>query len=146
MRFADTNIFIGFLIDPVNELEETRSRACHSLIQRVQLGEEEIATTEGILLEVTHVLTSPRQFGLSRAEVVGRLKPILSMTGCKIVNKNSCLAALDLYASHSFLDFVDALLVVNVERRDPPEVYSYDSDFDRMPGVVRVVPPLPHQD
>lgn len=143
MRFVDTNIFIGYLVEPSTDVEQKRSLACRALIDRVRLGQEEIATSEAAVAEVIYVLTSPRIFRVERTEVVARLRPILMMTGLRLANKGVCLSALDMFATNPFLDFADALLAAYTGRLELAELYSFDSDFDRLASVVRVEPPLP---
>ncbi len=66
--------------------------------------------------------------------------PIISLRGLKLPNKRLYLQALDLYAAYPFLDFEDALSVVHMAKDGITDLYSYDSDCDRVPGVRRVEP------
>lgn len=141
MRFADTNIFLRYLVQPVTEIDRVRAEACRELFERVSAATEEITTSEAVLAEIVDVLTSPRQYGLSPVDVVARLKPIVALPGLKLARKRLYLRALDIYASHTRLDFEDAITAAIVERMQPAELYSYDTDFDRVPGVSRIEPP-----
>jgi len=47
---------------------------------------------------------------------------------------------LELYGSYSWLDFADALSIAYVEEQGSAEILSYDTDFDRIPGIKRVEP------
>jgi predicted nucleic acid-binding protein len=49
------------------------------------------------------------------------------------------LRALDLYVAYE-IDFEDALIVAHTERAAIRELYSYDGDFDQVPGVKRQEP------
>jgi predicted nucleic acid-binding protein len=140
MRFADTNIFLRYLVRPVTEIDQARAEACRELFARVGTGAEEITTSEAVLAEIVYVLASRRQYGLVPADVVARLKPILALPGLKIARKRLYLRALDIYASRTDLDFEDAISASIVEQMQPSELYSYDTDFDRIPGVTRVEP------
>ena len=141
MRFADTNIFLRYLVQPVTEIDRARAEACRELFERVSASAEEITTSEAVLAEIVYVLSSPRQYGLSPVDVVARLKPIVALPGLKLERKRLYLRALDIYASQSRLDFEDAITAALVERTQPAELYSYDTDFDRVPGVNRIEPP-----
>ncbi|GEM_PF-480496 len=44
------------------------------------------------------------------------------------------------HVAHSFLGFVDALNVAHMERAKITAIYSFDRDFDRIPGVDRIEP------
>ena len=56
MRFLDTNVMLRYLTGD----DQARAQACYELFQRVQRGEEELATCETIVAEVIYVLSSPR--------------------------------------------------------------------------------------
>jgi len=140
MRFADTNIFLRYLVRPVTAADQARADACRALLERVSTGAEEITTSEAVLAEIVYVLSSRRQYGLATDEIVARLKPIVMLPGLKIAHKRLYLRALDIYASHTDLDFEDAIAIATVERMEPAELYSYDTDFDRVAGVTRLEP------
>ena len=44
------------------------------------------------------------------------------------------------YASYPFLDFEDALSAAYMEKQEITEILSYDTDFDRVSGIVRKEP------
>ena len=136
MRFLDTNIIIRFLTrdDPV------KSADCHALFQRLASGAESVTTSEVIIAEVVYVLSSRSQYGLTNADIRGRLLPLLAARGLRLPQKRVCLRALDLYAAHPFLDYEDALTIAHMEQEGITELYSYDGDFDRVAGVQRVEP------
>ncbi len=107
-------------------------------MQRVRAGEE------ATISEVAYVLSSPRQYKLSHAEVSARLRPILLLRGLKLPNKRRLLRALDRYSTYSHLDFEDCLTVAQIEQQGIDTLASYDRGFDRVPGITRREPPLPH--
>jgi predicted nucleic acid-binding protein len=49
------------------------------------------------------------------------------------------LRALDLYATYPRLGFADAIVAARVIRQAIP-LATFDSDFDRLPGIVRYRP------
>jgi predicted nucleic acid-binding protein len=138
MIFLDTNIFLRYLTK--DDLE--KSQACLAMLQRIQ-GGEEATTSEVVLAEVAFVLSSPRQYGLSHADVSGRLRPVLLLHGLKVPNKRRILRALDLYATHPQLDFEDCLTVAQIEQQNIATLMSYDRGFDRVVGITRDEPPMP---
>jgi len=140
MRFADTNIFLRYLVRPATDADQARAAACRALIERVSTGEEEITTSEAVLAEIVYVLSSRRQYGLIPDEIVARLKPIVMLPGLKITQKRVYLRALDIYASHADLDFEDAITIAIVERMEQSDLYSYDTVFDRVSGITRLEP------
>lgn len=137
MRFLDTNVILRFLTRD----DEEKAQASFELFRRVSLGEEELFTCEAIVAEVVFVLVSRRgPYRLTHEEIRDRLVPILTLRGLRLPQKRVYLAALDLFASASFLDFEDALVIAHMQRQGIEEVVSYDRDFDRISGVQRVEP------
>lgn len=75
------------------------------------------------------------------SEISARLKPLIGLTGFHIENKRRYLRAFDVFSSYApHLDFEDALSVAYIENVDPPELYSFDRDFDRIPQITRREP------
>jgi|tagenome__1003787_1003787.scaffolds.fasta_scaffold20575041_3 predicted nucleic acid-binding protein len=136
MRFLDTNIIIRFLTGD----DPAKASDCYALFQRLGSGAESVTTSEVIIAEVVYVLSSRAQYGLSHADIRGRLLPLLAARGLRLLQKRVCLRALDLYAAHPFLDYEDALSVAYMEHERIAELYSYDRGFDRVTGVQRVEP------
>jgi predicted nucleic acid-binding protein len=139
VRFADANISLRYLSQLMTAIDRRRFAACAALFARVQRGDEEITTSEAILAEVFFVLTSPRQYGLTVADVAARLDPILALRGLKLPGKRSYRRALSLLASHPNLGFEDALIAAKLQQ-SKMRLLSYDSDLDRVPGITREEP------
>ena len=136
MKFLDANIFLRYLVAG----NERKSRDCLALFQRVQAGDEVVTTSEVIVAEVAYVLRSRAHYGLTPAEIGVRLKPLLALRGLKLDHKGACVRALEVWDAHATIDFEDALAVAHMERQGLTEIYSYDTDFDRIVGVARVEP------
>ena len=49
------------------------------------------------------------------------------------------IEALSIFADHR-VDFADALVAARMSRRGISEVFSFDTHFDRLPGVIRCGP------
>ncbi|HVA92472.1 MAG TPA: PIN domain-containing protein [Chloroflexota bacterium] len=133
MRFIDTNIFLRYLTkdDPV------KAAACYALFQRLEQGSEQATTSETIIAEVVYVLSARSHYGLGGTEIRARLTPLLVLRGLRIAHKRTYLRALDLYATYAALDFEDALTISHMERTGITDLYSYDTDFDQVPSVIR---------
>ena len=137
MRFLDANVILRYLTRD----DEVKARACYDLFQRVQRGEEELATCEAIVAEVIYVLSSPRlSYQLSHEQIRARLLPLLTLRGLRLPQKRVCLEALDTYGASPTLDFEDALAAAHMAQRGITEIVSFDRDFDRVAGVRRVEP------
>lgn len=139
MRYVDTNIFVRYLTqdDPI------KSAACLAFFKDVRDEKVEATTCEAVISEVVYVLASRVSYQLARADIRTRLTPVLSLRGLKLPHRNVYLRALDLYVTHTSLDFEDALCVAHMERAGIRDIESYDRDFDRVPGVTRHEPVVP---
>lgn len=140
MIFVDTNYFLRALVDPVTPRQQTMAATAATLMRRVQRGEEEITTSDAVIAEVAFVLGSKHNYGLPVEEIATRLKPLLNLSGFKLPNKRVCLRALDLWVTFPRLGFVDALGAAYAEVLRH-SLASFDSDFDRVPGLTRWQPP-----
>jgi predicted nucleic acid-binding protein len=136
VKFLDANVFLRVLTndDPV------KAAASLALLERLDSGADEAATCEAVIAEVVYVLTSHVSYRLTHEQVRNRFKPLLELRGLRIEHKTSCLRALDLYASAPTLDIEDAMIIAHMEREGWTELVSYDRDFDRVSGPVRIEP------
>jgi predicted nucleic acid-binding protein len=134
-EFVDTSLFIRVLTggDPG---KAARSLA---LLQRARRGEVDLYTSETVIAEVVYVLSSLATYRVPRTDVATALRPILENPGLTIEHKGSVVRAL-LRWRDSRLDFEDCLSVEHVTRQGLAGIYSYDRDFDRIPGVRRLEP------
>jgi predicted nucleic acid-binding protein len=135
MKFLDTNIILRYLIcdDP------EKAEACYQLFQKAKQGKVELIACEAVLAEVVYVLSSPSLYNLSRDEIRSLLLPIINLKGLKLPQKRLFIRALDIYASQN-VDFEDALSIAHMEKRKIKEIYSYDTDFDKLEGIKRLEP------
>lgn len=92
-----------------------------------------------VIADAVYVLASPRLYGRTRAQVRADLTPLLRLPGFRVQPRRLLLRALDIDAATT-LDFGDAMIVVSMERAGATTVYSYDHDFDRIPGITRHEP------
>jgi predicted nucleic acid-binding protein len=134
MMFLDANIFISFLSGDDPE----RVKNCLALFERIAEGEA-ATTSEVVIAEVAYVLSSPRQYRLTSAQVVESVRPLLLLRGMKLPNKRRLLRALTLYATNN-LDFEDCLTAAQIEQQNIPSLMSYDRGFDRLDGIPRQEP------
>ena len=140
MKFVDTNIFLRYLVKPLTAVDQRKHAACAHLFRRLQVGDEQARTCEAVVAEVLYVLCSPRQYSLSPADAAARLRPLLALRGLRLPNKRVYVRALDLFTTYPFLDVEDAFQVAHMEREGIEELYSYDTDFDRLPTIARQEP------
>lgn len=133
---VDTNVFIRLLAgdDPQ---KQDRSR---QLFDRIADGALSATALTSVIAETVFVLSSPRLYNLPRVEILELLTPLVGLPGLQVQRRQAVLQALQIYAGTPRLNFVDALLAATALQSDSPVVYSYDADFDRIPGITRVEP------
>ena len=79
--------------------------------------------------------------GWTRSNIRDLLCPILSLAGLKLAGKAVFLSAFDRYVATQ-ISFADAYNAAYLKAQGATEIYSWDTDFDAIPGVVRVEPPM----
>ena len=134
MLFVDANVFIGYLTNsPPHQggqaLEFFRDLAKASVVA---------TTTEGVLVEITQVLSSKKGLAYPRVEISRELAKFLEFRGLRIENRDLHMRALDRYASTN-LDYVDCLLIEYADGQGDA-VVSFDRDYDRVRPGIRVEP------
>ncbi len=134
-RFLDTNILLRYLTgdDPAKAVASLR------LLSRLEQGVETVVTTDVVIAETVFSLQSRRRYGLSKARIRELVEPIIAVPGLKLPRKGLYARAFDLYCQKN-INFADAYNAAYMESAGLTEVYSYDSDFDRIEGIVRVEP------
>ena len=134
-RFLDTNILLRHLTGD----DETKARASFELLLRVERGEEVVVTSDLVIAETVFNLQSPRQYDLSRERIRQLVEPIIALRGIRLPRKALYSRTFDLYCTNK-ISFVDAYNAAYMESRGINEIYSYDTDFDRIEGISRVEP------
>ena len=130
MLYIDSNVLIVYLTNSPPE----HGSGARAFFQDLSVGTVIATTTEGVLVEVTQVLVSPKGLAVPRKQISEDLKRILSFRGLRMDRLELHLRALDRFATTN-LDYVDCILV---EYADGPDdaVVSFDRDYDRVrPGV-----------
>jgi predicted nucleic acid-binding protein len=134
-RFLDTNILLRHLLndDPI------QSPAALTLIQAIEQGRVNAWTSDLVIAEVVFILANKHTFNLSRDAIRDLLLPLINLPGLKLPRKRLYRRIFDLYTGLP-IDYIDCYHAALIERRRPPEIYSYDTDFDRIAGITRVEP------
>jgi len=130
MRFVDANVFIYTLVKSPKEAYEI----CKGILKRIENGEEAVTNT-AIIQEVVDWL----EYNNRKREVkifVTAINSYLTMRKATIM-RDDMIAALGDAEKHN-LDFVDALTLQTMRKNKITEIYSNDTDFDRVNWVKRV--------
>jgi predicted nucleic acid-binding protein len=135
IRLLDANVIVHAFVDQDQRARE-RSRA---LLKRIEGGDEEVLITELVLAEVASVLGTRRGGGLPRSRIGEILTAIVTLPGVQLEAKAVWLEIIGSFAREN-VDLADAQFLWIAEHRGCEEIHSYDTDFDRLPGVKRLEP------
>ena len=133
--FLDTDVLIRFLTG--DDLQKQAEAS--ALFEHVEAGALKVASPETVIADAVYVLASPRLYNLPRPRVRDLLTPLVRLPGFRVRNRRAVLAALDLFASQN-VDFGDAMIVASMRQAGSRVLYSYDTDFDRVPDITRRTP------
>lgn len=130
--FVDTNVLLRLLLDD----EKGQSAAARDLFRAVESGEITVWTSDVAIAELIWVLTGP-MLRRDRAAVARELVRLMELPRLHLESKPTMRRALDLFTRHP-IDWVDAYHAALLLEQASPELYSFDRDFDRIPGLKRV--------
>lgn len=143
-RFVDSNILLRYLTRD----DAAKAEAALALLTRVEEGSERVETASVVVFEV--VFSLHRRYRVSPSRIRDLLLPVLELPYFilpdKILpDKSLLIRALDIFVQQQ-IPFGDAVIVATMEARGPRTIYSWDAHFDRIPGLVRVVPEIERLD
>ncbi len=104
MKYIDSNVLIRLITNDVPE----RAQQAIAMLERSDLGE--ITLLDAVITEVCFVLEFNPSYQLARSVIYDGLYAILDQG--KLLAGAYTLEALDVYANHPKLDYVDCLLLV----------------------------------
>ncbi|MGH2485218.1 MAG: PIN domain-containing protein [Ktedonobacterales bacterium] len=133
--YVDTDVIIRLLTGD----DPAKQAAAKALFEEVEQGRLTLVAPDTVIADAVYVLSSPRLYSLSRAQVSALLTPLVRLTHFEVQNKTAVSQALALYETTN-LDFGDLLIVASMRHAHADTLYSYDKDFDRIPGVIRREP------
>lgn len=133
--FIDTDVIIRLLTGD----DPNKQQRAAALFQRVEDGQLAVSAPDTVIADAVYVLASPRLYHLPRNQVAALLTPLVRLSGFRVKNRRSVIAALALYASTN-IDFGDALIVASMQQAGSEIVYSFDADFDKVQGITRQEP------
>jgi predicted nucleic acid-binding protein len=134
-EFLDTNVILRFLLQDHPE----HSAPSTALFHQLETGQIQLVTSHAVITEVVHVLSSRTLYAMSRVDIRDRLLPLLSWPSLVISEKQSLVRALDIYILAT-IDFVDALMIAQMEHDQLHTVVSFDRDFDKFQHIRRREP------
>jgi predicted nucleic acid-binding protein len=132
-RFLDTNVLVRHL---TNDDPDKAIRAL-ALLERADEREEELVTSPMVIFET--IFTLQNTYHASRTAIREGVGAVISLRGLRLMNKGLYLRALDLYVDKN-ISFADAYNAVFMQSTGLTEIYTWDTDFDRLEGITRVEP------
>lgn len=66
--------------------------------------------------------------------------PLIELPNLQIAHKALYRRVFEIYVAHPHLSYVDAYQAAPTEQESPPELYSFDTDFDAIPMIARIEP------
>ena len=133
IAFLDSNILVYY----VTRIDEEKADRCLALMNLLEQGEIDLATSELVIAEVVWLLQ--RRTSLSREEIREALLPLIQLPNLRVPNKQLWHRVFDLYCE-KHVDFTDAHNAVMMKRAGITEIYSYDKDFDKIESISRITP------
>lgn len=133
MTFLDTNILLRYLTGD----DAHKASRCEQFLSQVAAGKHLALTHTLAVAEAVWVLTG--SYRLAKERVADALITLLTLDGIRLDDKDRVLSALAHYRDHD-VDFIDAYHVQFMRDRGVQVIYSYDTDFDTIPGIRRLEP------
>ena len=132
-RFLDANLLLRYFTRD----DEDKAERVLALLQRVERGEEKLVTSSMVIFET--IFTLQRYYRVPRDRIRELMEDLISLRGLQLSNKVLYYRSLELYANNN-ISFADAFNAAYVLSLHLSEVYSYDTDFDHLPGLQRMEP------
>jgi uncharacterized protein len=131
LPFLDTNVFLRHL----RQDHPVLSPKATAIFQRIEDGTLRVHTSDIVIFETVFALQ--RSYKQSRDLISDAVLPLLEMKGILLPRKRVYRRVFSLYRRGP-LGFADCYHAVLMERLKTREILSFDTDFDRVPGIVRL--------
>jgi len=131
--FLDTNILLRYLTHD----DEKKAQRALNLLMRIEEGEEKVITSSLVIFET--IFTLQRFYKVPKQRIKELILPIISLRGLQLPRKNLYYHAFDLYVTKN-ISFADAYNAAYMLAEQVSNIYSWDTDFDKIEGIVRLEP------
>ena len=129
----DANIILRFLTNDIPK----QADHCTKLLKRIESGLEEVWLPDLVLADI--VWTLEKFYKQPKQRIQELLIAILELKGLRHNNKKISKLAFQLYVEKN-IDWTDAFVAAQMITQKKCEIYSYDSDFDKVDGINRLEP------
>jgi predicted nucleic acid-binding protein len=131
VAWADANPFVSLIIGT----EHSTHEQALALFREIAEGRLQLIVTPVTVHEIVHVLES--RYRRARTAIAEELEGVLQAQGLVVAERDVLVAALGLFGQDDRLAFAAAYLAASAMLVGPPNVASFDRDFDRIEGIRR---------
>jgi predicted nucleic acid-binding protein len=131
--FIDTNILLRHLRGDHPE----HAPKATALFGRIKRGELQAQLSDMVVFEA--VFTLERSYKVPKIQIRDALLALLTLPGLILQGKRRYGRIVDLYVDHN-LPFGDAYIAAEMEHTGANEIYTFDREVDRIPGIARLEP------
>jgi len=124
--FLDSNIILRYL------LGESKASSVEKLLK----GRHKLILIDIVFAEVIWTLT--RFYKWRKDRVISFAASLLKIENI-LANKKLLLVSLEIYKNHK-VKYTDAYIAASITEKGARDIYSFDRDFDKIPGVRRIEP------
>jgi len=128
--FLDTNILLRHFLGDHPQF----SAKATAIIGEIAQGRLTVRISDTVVFETVFLLE--RTYRIARDIIANGLLVVIDLPGIIRPGKTMYHRVFELYTT-TRLGFADAFHVALMERLGINEVFSFDTDFDRVPGIVR---------
>lgn len=133
LAFIDTNILLRHLRGDHPE----HSPKATALLGRIERGELEAQISDMVVFET--VFTLERSYKVSKLQIRDAMLALLTLPGLVLQGKRRYGRIFDFYIDQN-LPFGDAYIAAGMKHVGANEIYTFDREFDRIPGITRLEP------
>ena len=135
IHFLDTNILLRYLTRD----DERKAQQALDLLTRIEQGQEKVITSSLVIFETIFTLQS--FYRVPRQQIKELILPIIALKGLQLPDKHVYQQAFDFYIGKK-ISFADAYNAAYMLAEHISTIYSWDTDFDKIEGIVRLEPEL----
>ncbi len=135
MRFVDANVLLSAAVDQ----DASQHARAIALMSHISETAEDVFVPDLVLAEVAANLQTSRLGRMPRATIRDFLMAFLQLPNVHLRDKTAWSRIFMVYVDQN-VDLTDAYIVVAMQDTNTSEVYSFDTDFDHIPGITRLEP------
>ncbi len=125
----DANLLLRFFLND----DPNKAKAVEKLLKT----KRNISIPLIVISEVIWTLLS--LYKQPKREVIEKIQSLLALSNVSFEKKDTIHFALEIFTRFN-IDWIDAYIAASVQRGEFTKIYSYDHDFDKIPGVKRLEP------